>query len=214
MLTDHLTGIGAAGLPAGLSVAVALAGERLRSTRRRVAALAEVEQVVNGGRTLSSPQPLAVCDLLRTAAARWEGPAVARGRTVSVGCDDPAAIVVADRPRVERAIDNLIANALEHGTGCVRINVALARAAVRIAVADEGPARRAAGGPQPRNRYRAPRWVRWRRGARDLRRGHGLRIVADVARQHGGRFLLDPSADRTEAILELPRTADQAAPAA
>ena len=42
---------------------------------------------------------------------------------------------------------------------------------------------------------------------RDPRRGHGLRVAAEVAREHGGRFLLDRTRGPTEAVLELPRAA-------
>ena len=41
-----------------------------------------------------------------------------------------------------------------------------------------------------------------RRG--DPRRGHGLEIVGAVARDHGGRLLIDRSPAGTEAVLELP----------
>ena len=43
-----------------------------------------------------------------------------------------------------------------------------------------------------------------RASGRDLRRGHGLRVVASVAAAHGGRFLLQHPAGAWIAVLELP----------
>jgi len=231
--------IGSAGVPFGLSLAFAVAGERVRSTRRRaalnealhelrrplqalslavsapagngrapraalvtrqtvdaaLAALAELDHAVNGQRRARSARPIPPAELVRPVAERWRGVAAAGGRSLTVCNRAGNAKVVADRPRVERAIENLIINALEHGTGAVRVTLALGRGAVRIVVADEGPAGsggRASGG---------------RRSGRDPRRGHGLRVAAEVAREHGGRFLLDGTRGPTEAVLELPRAA-------
>jgi hypothetical protein len=38
----------------------------------------------------------------------------------------------------------------------------------------------------------------------DLRRGHGLRVVASIAAAHGGRFLVQQPAGAWVAVLELP----------
>jgi signal transduction histidine kinase len=238
VLADFHT-IGSAGVPFGLSLAFAVAGERFGSTRRRAAlnealhelrrplqalslaasgpgedgrapraavvtrqtidaaltALAELDRAVNGRRRPRSPRPVSPGELVRSLAERWRGVAVAGGRSLTVRNVAGDAKVVADRPRVERAIENLIVNALEHGTGAVRVTVALGPGAVRIVVADEGPA------------GSGVRASRGRRSGRDPRRGHGLHVAAEVARQHGGRFLLDRSRGPTEAVLELPRAA-------
>jgi two-component system OmpR family sensor kinase len=230
VIVVDLAAIGSAGLPFGLSLAVALAGGHVRSTRRRAAlnralhelrrplqalrlavsapagngvagsaivtratvdaaltALAELDHAINGMRPPRSWERVPVGELVRAVARRWRGAAAAASRSLSVCGDAGTAAVVADRGRVERAIENLVVNALEHGTGQVRIKTAVAPNVARIAVADDGP--------------RAP-GARRRTG--DPRRGHGLRIVGEVAREHGGRFLLDRSAGRTEAVLELP----------
>jgi signal transduction histidine kinase len=68
---------------------------------------------------------------------------------------------------------------------------------VRISIGDGGPT---PSGPAGRRR--------------DPRRGHGLRIVGRIARDHGGRFLFDRSPSGTEAVLELPAMADGARPGA
>lgn len=229
-----LEAIGSAGVPFGLTLAMALVGGRVRATRRRaalnralhelrrplqalslaasaprpgapsgaivtretvdaaLAALAELDQAVNGMRPVLRPQSVAVDALIRSVAQRWRDAAAASGRSLSVRSEAGAVAVAADRSRLERAIENLIVNALEHGTGEVRLNASLGRGAARIAVADDG-----SGDPRSRPRGRVV-------GSRDPRHGHGLRIVAEIAREHGGRFLLERSAGRTEAVLELP----------
>ena len=73
-------------------------------------------------------------------------------------------MVLVDPRRAEGALDNLIANALEHGTLSVLVTARRGRRGVRISVVD--------GGAGCDGRHR-----------RDPRRGHGLRIVGEVARQ-------------------------------
>jgi signal transduction histidine kinase len=240
ILADHIPAIGCAGVPVGLSLAAAIAGERVRSSRRRaalnralhelrrplqalslaasapggedgvarravvtrhtvdaaLAALDEVDQAVNGVRRPRVRQWVPIGEIVREAADRWLPAAAARGRMVSARGAACGSIVIGDRRRLEAALDNLIANGLEHGTGEVRISAAQRGETVRVAVRDDGPA--------ARNGVEGARQRGGRPFGRDPRRGHGLRIVAEVAREHGGRFLLDPGAGRTEAVLELP----------
>jgi signal transduction histidine kinase len=241
-MLPELPAIAGVGLPVGLSLAVAVAGERVLESRRRaalnralhelrrplqalslatsaprragaanaalvtretvdaaLAALAELDRAVNGMRPALRPRPVAVDALIRSVAERWREAAAAGGRSLSVRSEVGAAAVLADRARVERAIDNLLVNALEHGTGRVRLKASLAPGAARISVADDGPgSHRSQARPRPAGRS-------------DPRRGHGLRIVAEVAREHGGRFLLERSTRRTEAVLELPVAAREPA---
>ena len=50
-----------------------------------------------------------------------------------------------------------------------------------------------------------------RRAGRDPRRGHGLRVVASIAAEHGGRFAVQRPAGGWAAILELPLAACRSA---
>jgi signal transduction histidine kinase len=90
----------------------------------------------------------------------------------------PAVEVRADRPRLERALTNLVANAVQHGQGDVEV-VALAEAGgVAVHVYDRGP------GLDPALHGRA--FDRFTRGRATGRSGLGLAIVDAVARGHGG----------------------------
>ncbi len=165
-------------------------------TRRTVdaalAALDDLDREVNRLPAAASARPVSASGLVHSSVERWRATAARRGRALALRCDVGSAMVHVDPRRAEGALDNLIANALEHGS--LNIAVAARRSArgVRISVADGGVADA-------------------RRRGRDPRRGHGLEIVADLARESGGRFLLDRSGGGTEAVLELPLAAPAAA---
>jgi signal transduction histidine kinase len=93
--------------------------------------------------------------------------------------------VLCDPEAIARALDNLIANALEHGAGRIRIEGLGRPGRVRVHVANRGGPRVPAAG-------------------RDPRRGHGLGIVRLVAEEHGGRFAACRHRDGASAVLELP----------
>ncbi len=165
-------------------------------TRRTVdaalAALDDLDREVNRLPAAASARPVSASGLVHSTVERWRGTAARRGRALALRCEVGSAMVHVDPRRAEGALDNLIANALEHGS--LNIAVAARRNArgVRISVVDGGPA-----GTRQRGR--------------DPRRGHGLAIVADLARESGGRFLLDRSPGGTEAVLELPLAASSVA---
>ena len=219
-----LSGAGAAAWPLGLTLAVAAGTERLHSRRRRtalnralhevrrplqalvlagaperrvreavemtVAALGDLDREINNEPVPPACRPVFLGSLVHSAAERWRGPAAACDRALGRSHVGDAR-VLADPGRIARALDNLIANALEHGTLRVELSATLGGGRVRIAVAD--------GGSRPR-----------RRGMRDAlrhpdpRRGHGLAIVTEVAREHGGRFFWLRSERGSIAVLELP----------
>lgn len=96
--------------------------------------------------------------------------------------------VSADPDALERAIANLIDNALVHGPPGGEVTVALRRTGDRalISVSDEGP------GPDPRDHDRL--FERFWRGPDAAQRpgsGLGLPIVAAIVRRHGGAVSID-----------------------
>jgi two-component system, OmpR family, sensor kinase len=104
--------------------------------------------------------------------------------------------VFGERPALERAVDNLVANARRHGPPGGRITITVEAPA--ISVEDEGPG--------PADPQRA--FERFWRGAdaRGEGSGLGLAIVRAIAERHGGR--VDVNGSRfTLAIKELSETA-------
>lgn len=108
------------------------------------------------------------------------------------------------RPQaVQRALGNLVGNALRYGRQA-RVSVALLDGAVRFSVEDDGP------GIPPEQRADALRPFFRLDAARNQDRGSGvglgLAIVNDIAQRHGGTLKLDDSADMggLRAVLILP----------
>jgi len=109
----------------------------------------------------------------------------------------PATLVVGDALRLAQACTNLVANAIEHGRGDVRVRVRRVDRVVRFEVGDDGP-----GLSAPRLALLAA--ARARRG----RRGHGLAIAAAIAERHGGRL----GAEGARVALVLPAAGAPRAP--
>jgi signal transduction histidine kinase len=149
-----------------------------------LAALDDLDVVVNGSEPQVHPRPVACRALVAGAVERWRGPAARAGRSLALGWRAGAAIVQADPARVSQALDNLIANALEHGGLRVRIEASICAVGVRIVVANQGVVDGL-----------------WKR---DPRRGHGLAVVRRTAAAHGGRFALRANGSEVVAALELP----------
>ena len=103
---------------------------------------------------------------------------------------------VGDRLRLAQALGNLIANAIEHGGGEVRVTVGTRAQTVRIEVCDDGP-----GLPAPV----AALARRPRRGRGT--RGRGLAIALAIARRHGGTIAAAPARAGARVVLELPAAA-------
>ena len=152
-----------------------------------LAALRDLDREVNGERFELRRRPVEGRMLAIAAAERWRGRVAAAGRRISVRwrCGEELADV--DPVRVAQALDNLIANALEHGGGQITIEGARRGRRLELAVRDHG-ARRAA-----RVRDHA-----------EPGRGHGLRLTRSLARGNGGRLRVRALGHGTVAALELP----------
>ena len=159
-----------------------------------LAALDDIDREVNGGPPARARAVADARALTVDAVRRWRGPAALEGRSLDLHWRADGSRLVCDEAAIARALDNLIANALEHGCGPIRVEGSERAGRLRLTVADGT----AAGEP-----------VRafGRRRRADARRGHGLRIVAEVAASHGGRFASCAHAEGASAILELPLAA-------
>jgi two-component system, OmpR family, sensor kinase len=120
-------------------------------------------------------------EVLEDVAARFEGLARERGRSVAVssGAD---AFVDADPSKLERALGNLVDNALAYGEGAVELFVHVNGERVELHVADEGPGFPPGFAARAFDRFSRADEARSPGGA-----GLGLAIVEVIARTHGGR---------------------------
>ncbi len=173
-------------------------------------ALAGIDREVNGE---PPPRRSAIVDgraLAAEAAGRWRVPAALQGRSIEFAWSANGSRLECDEAAVAAALDNLIANALEHGCGPIRIDGSERAGRLRLTVADgvDAGGRAVMPAPEPRR----PRRITHRHQA-GSRRGHGLGIVADVAAAHGGRFAACAHELGASAVLELPLAAASAPPA-
>ncbi len=173
-------------------------GDQIESSiEMATAALERLDREINGGVAGRARGPLAARPLLEVAVARWQRRAALRGGSLRLRWEAPEATLSGDRCEISQALDNLIANALEHGGGDVVVAAAPVPGALRVSVRDSGPG----ADPRPRRGERAGLLARL--GGR-RRHGHGLRVVRRVAAAHGGSFHFRRSASGAEAALELP----------
>ena len=166
--------------PGGLRRALVVESqlERMR------AGLADLAAARSGVRAQPRPRTVSLDRLVRGAAAGWRPTAQAEGRRLRMRWEGDPAAVRADPGRLAQALGNLLANAMEHGSGPVELRGRTVGGRALIEVRDSGPApdrRRAGSG-----------------------RGRGLAIAARAAEEAGGRVTLDRGEHGTVALVELP----------
>src|ERR1700749_208912 len=162
------------------------------SLQLATAALDRLDREINGDSSESEVTCVPVRSLLEEAVQRWGPRAASAGGGVSLRWLGDEQQVEGDRIGLAQAVDNLISNAIDHGGGRVVIEGRRDGTWLLISIRDSG------GGVL---RVRRPR-RRPRRGSRS-RHGHGLRVVARVARAHGGSFGLRWGGRGAEARLRL-----------
>lgn len=165
--------------------------------------VADMEQMVDGfldyarGEWSGAAEPAVPADIARRVAENAER----IGRAVDLVLAEGAGQPVPMRVRaVERAVENLVQNALRYGRR-VRLSVAPEPEGLRFAVEDDGP-----GIPAGRREEALAPFTRLD-PARNLDRGGGaglgLAIASEVARSHGGVLRLGESADLGGLLAEL-----------
>jgi signal transduction histidine kinase len=163
-----------------------------------IAALAQLDAEVNRRPPPDDPAPARCADLLEAAAARWRERAVLAGKSIALQTPVRRDIPVAAPAAVAQAVDNLIANAIQHGGTAIVVEASRRGGRIRITVADDGRG------------FLPPRRHALVRLSGRHRRGHGLEVVRRVAAAQGGRFVLRRSEAGTAAHLELPVFGDDA----
>ncbi|HET8955501.1 MAG TPA: HAMP domain-containing sensor histidine kinase [Solirubrobacterales bacterium] len=172
------------------------AGEAAESALRMAAAAVDrLDREINGEAAAAPTQPVRIRPVVEAALARWRPRAAAVGRSLGLTWEAADPVVSGNETDLVQALDNLISNGFEHGSGGVEIEVCEAGGRARVAVRDGGPgnAGRSSHRPEPEPERRAPG-----------RHGHGLKIVRRAAARHGGSFRLRRSPGGTEARLYLP----------
>ena len=178
------------------------------SLRMAAAALERLEAEINGGSPGGDVGPVRVRALVETSARRWRPRAALAGRALRVSWEGRDRLLEGDECALAQMLDNLITNGLRHGCGEVVVKAAEDGDRLVLAVLDSGCRSGGRGGP---GGSREPR----RRGGRRLaslperlggrrRHGHGLKVVARTAAEHGGSFELRREESGTRAVLELP----------
>ncbi|MDX6587453.1 MAG: two-component system, OmpR family, sensor histidine kinase BaeS [Solirubrobacterales bacterium] len=161
-----------------------------------LAALRDLDRKVNGGSVDFRRRPVEARMLAIAACERWRARAARAGRRIAVRwrCGDALADV--DPLRVSQALDNLIANALEHGGGRITLEGVRHGDRIDLVVRDSGGVRTG------RIREHA-----------DPRRGHGLRVTRRLARQNGGELRIRGGGQsETVASLVLPLVPERPEP--
>jgi signal transduction histidine kinase len=217
-----LGGLAGGVLPVAFSMAVVVAGERLRQGRRRrtlnqrlhelrrplqvlalaakapgsegpdplelaLAALRDLDREVNGGSSELKRRPVEARMLAISACERWRVQAARAGRRIAVRWPCGDAVADVDPLRVSQALDNLIANSLEHGDGPITLEGRRHGDRIELAVRDTG----------------GNRLERCREHT-DPRRGHGLHLTRRLARENGGELRIRGGRAGTVAALVLP----------
>jgi two-component system, OmpR family, sensor kinase len=119
-------------------------------------------------------------EVVDAVAGRYDAQARAAGRSIEVSA--PVELVLAgDRLRLEQALGNLVDNALRHGDGAIRLDVAGEDGIVELRVSDDGDGFPPEFLPHAFERFSRADVARAAGGA-----GLGLAIVDAVARAHGG----------------------------
>ncbi len=119
---------------------------------------------------------------LDAAVAGWRDSLRARGRRATVDWQAGPTPIRADPGRLAQALGNLVANAAEHGDGPVELRGRRSARGVRVEVSNRP------------------------------KRGLGLAIATDAARDNGGELSFEADSERTVAAIDLPL--DEPPPAA
>jgi heavy metal sensor kinase len=150
---------------------------------RRLSQLAEdllLMAAADQGELLMRPEVLSIDELLHSSAAGFRRQLAAQGRSIRIA-DDCAMCVVGDELRLERALGNLIDNAVRHGAGDVEVVALSQDSSIELHVTDNGSGFAPEYLARAFERFSRPDTARTGGGT-----GLGLSIVQAIMRAHGG----------------------------
>lgn len=137
--------------------------------------------------------------LVEAIASSWYGPLAARARPLRVSLEEDVPLLAVAPSAVEQILEVLLDNAVQHGSGPVRLAVRALERAVAIDVADSGGS-----GPDED--------IFLRGISGDGGTGVGLALARQLAEDLGGRLLLSKRSTETQFTLLLPRPGGPGAP--
>ncbi len=149
--------------------------------------------------------PTTLGDVARAAAATVSGLAAGHGSTVTVISPDAALPVACDAPLLQRAVENLLINALKHSPreSCVTVRVGTDGDVATIVIEDEGAGISADVRPLLFSKYGT---LAMRNAGRGRGHGLGLYFVGLVMQAHAGVVRVDDGrACGTRIVMSFPR---------
>lgn len=173
--------------------------------RRLTEALAELARL-DSPDFKAQPEPIAIGELADDVVQRFSARAQSAGIGLEIDYPDGLPLTRVDAGLIERALSNLIDNALRvtPAGGRVSVRVRPEPAGMRVEVADTGPGVLPEDQPKVFDRFFQSRRARDQRGAGGL----GLAIVKRVAELHGGKAGLRSEPGRGSTFfIELPVSA-------
>jgi signal transduction histidine kinase len=151
------------------------------------------------------PSQLRLCDLHAVLdAAQMQGMALARSKQIQLRCErtDEDAWVMGEQDMLERALLNLISNAVKYSMPLTEIELSLQRKGKQmlLQVSDQGKGIASEDLPTLFDRFTRSKKHQQEKGA-----GLGLHFVATVARRHQGRVTVESQPGKgSRFILALP----------
>jgi signal transduction histidine kinase len=186
----------------GVPAAAGLGGRIGREpVRQAISALSSLDREINGravATAVSGRSELVAVRLMADACVRrWLPFARLAGAELRMVWAGPDVLVRGDGTALAAALENLIANAIEHGGSRVEVSgIAIGRK-VRLVVDDSGVASRPDRLPSP-----APGEID--RLAEVGGHGHGLDVVRSTVASHGGKFEAEFGPAGSRAVVVLP----------
>ncbi len=158
--------------------------------RRVELALEDLERTAlcKRDRGLGNAKSIDLWELVSRVVDAWRPVIEESGRFLEVDWRAGKIAVQGDGARLEQALANLLANALEHGSGPVMVRSRQVDGRILVEVNDQGQVQ------LPR---KAP-------STEKGRRGHGLKIVSETATRHGGTVEAQVSPEGTTIWMDLP----------